>query len=55
MTLRTGAAGTRIAAWLAVTLSLVMSVVANAAFGINPGASLTGSPSPGKPYLLLAE
>ena len=31
MTLRTGAAGTRIAAWLAVTLSLVMSVVANAA------------------------
>ena len=31
MTLRTGAAGTRIAAWLAVMLSLVMSVVANAA------------------------
>ncbi len=31
MMLRTGAAGTRIAAWLAVTLSLVMSVVANAA------------------------
>ena len=31
MTLRAGAAGTRIAAWLAVMLSLVMSVVANAA------------------------